>query len=352
MVNYYQVLGVAENATAEEIKGAYRTLALVYHPDRNKGSKLYEEHFKRVAEAYTHLSDPGLRLKHNYALEYARRPLSAPSVQASFGPKKAGNAAQATDWQGSYTYNGHQFERPKIKRRYAGPHEIVLALMFMACLFMGGFWLTAQMDRLQAREALAIGDFRGALRRDSTYGEAWHLSARAYFRAGLPDKALAHMDRALLLADIRPNAWYLERAIINERLGQYEFAATDLRKYLAAAPADDTARGRLVLLYANNLNRTDSAERQLSKISVALASTDKFRFLRAQLLVQHQDYLQALRQFAALRLAEYEPAASAYGEAICYLALGDTSLACAQLSFADERGFGGSSRLRHQLCPN
>ena len=55
--DYYQVLGVARDAAPEQIKKAYRQLALKHHPDRNPGSKEAEERFKEAAEAYSVLAD-------------------------------------------------------------------------------------------------------------------------------------------------------------------------------------------------------------------------------------------------------------------------------------------------------
>jgi molecular chaperone DnaJ len=59
--DYYEVLGVARNATDQEIKSAYRKLAFQNHPDRNPGSKEAEEKFKQAAEAYAVLADSDKR---------------------------------------------------------------------------------------------------------------------------------------------------------------------------------------------------------------------------------------------------------------------------------------------------
>lgn len=63
--DYYEVLGVDRKASEEEIKKAYRKLALKYHPDRNPGDKTAEEKFKEAAEAYDVLSNPEKRSKYD-----------------------------------------------------------------------------------------------------------------------------------------------------------------------------------------------------------------------------------------------------------------------------------------------
>ena len=59
--DYYEILGVARNATDPQIKSAYRKLALKHHPDRNPGDAAAEEEFKAAAEAYAIVSDPEKR---------------------------------------------------------------------------------------------------------------------------------------------------------------------------------------------------------------------------------------------------------------------------------------------------
>ncbi|MCD6063573.1 MAG: molecular chaperone DnaJ [Flavipsychrobacter sp.] len=63
--DYYEVLGVSKTSSADEIKKAYRKIALKYHPDRNPGDKDAEEHFKEAAEAYDVLSNADKRAQYD-----------------------------------------------------------------------------------------------------------------------------------------------------------------------------------------------------------------------------------------------------------------------------------------------
>jgi len=64
-MDYYETLGVSKDASNEQIKKAYRKLALKYHPDRNKDNKEAEEKFKKISEAYAVLSDKDKRQQYD-----------------------------------------------------------------------------------------------------------------------------------------------------------------------------------------------------------------------------------------------------------------------------------------------
>lgn len=70
MKNYYELLGISQTATEQEIKVAYRKLSQKFHPDKNEGDKFFEEMFKKIQEAYEILGNAAQRK--NYDLQLAK----------------------------------------------------------------------------------------------------------------------------------------------------------------------------------------------------------------------------------------------------------------------------------------
>ena len=93
--DYYAVLGLEKSATADQIKKAYRKLALKYHPDKNPGDKQAEDRFKQITEAYAVLSDPEKKRHYdqfgdaafhqNFSQEYIFRNVDLGSIFREFG---------------------------------------------------------------------------------------------------------------------------------------------------------------------------------------------------------------------------------------------------------------------------
>ena len=71
--DYYAILGVSREAGADDVKKAYRKMALKFHPDKNKAEDA-EERFKEIAEAYEVLSDPDKRVTYDQYGEEGLRP--------------------------------------------------------------------------------------------------------------------------------------------------------------------------------------------------------------------------------------------------------------------------------------
>ena len=83
--DYYQILGVKKDASKEEIKKAYRKLAMKYHPDHTKGDKAAEEKFKKISESYAVLSDTEKRKEYDtFGAEGFRQKFSQEDIFRGF----------------------------------------------------------------------------------------------------------------------------------------------------------------------------------------------------------------------------------------------------------------------------
>ena len=99
--DYYEILGVPKNASDDEIKKAYRKLAIKYHPDKNPGDKAAEEKFKEISEAHEVLSDKQKRARYD---QFGHAGVNGGAAGGNpFGG--AGNPFQ----NGNFNFNGQSF---------------------------------------------------------------------------------------------------------------------------------------------------------------------------------------------------------------------------------------------------
>lgn len=99
--DYYEILGVSKNASDDEIKKAYRKLAVKYHPDKNPGDKEAEAKFKEISEAHEVLSDKQKRARYD---QFGHAGVGG-NASNPFGGQAGGNPFAG----GSYTFNGQSF---------------------------------------------------------------------------------------------------------------------------------------------------------------------------------------------------------------------------------------------------
>ncbi len=93
MSDYYSLLGVDRNASEDQIKKAYRKMAMKYHPDQNKDNPQAEEQFKKIAEAYAVLSDSKKKQQYDqFGAEGFKQKFSQEDIFRGFDPNDLFNA--------------------------------------------------------------------------------------------------------------------------------------------------------------------------------------------------------------------------------------------------------------------
>ena len=148
--DYYTVLGISSDASADEIKKRYRDLMIKYHPDRNP-SKDAEEKSKRINEAYTVLSDPVKRA------EYDRRQ-SVP-WQYTQRRKNYGASGRRTYTYRTYTYRTYRpppSGRNPRKKKHSNPLRSILSFFLKVVLVLIILWVLLNFAILTIGVVLAL----------------------------------------------------------------------------------------------------------------------------------------------------------------------------------------------------
>lgn len=182
MEDLYTVLGVSKNATADEIKKAYRDAAFKYHPDRNQGNAAAEEKFKSISAAYSVLGDETKRA------EYDRYGSTDSYARASYNREASGSASGGftgapfgTDfwsWYEEAMKNGASGngENRFYRYTYEGPEETVppkqaafsalirhIAFFFIGLFFLRYSWILLPFGPILCLAAIVNG-FTGTIR--------------------------------------------------------------------------------------------------------------------------------------------------------------------------------------------
>jgi molecular chaperone DnaJ len=151
MDDLYKILEVERTATPEQIKKAYRELAMKYHPDRNPGDSVAEEKFKKISAAYSVLSDETKRKQYDM---YGSTDSSAGSKtyngEQGFGGYYQGNPfeewfneAKNYNWRSQYEYetSNNKYEKPTKAKAFGKLLSSLLSILIGFGLFRFSFFL-------------------------------------------------------------------------------------------------------------------------------------------------------------------------------------------------------------------
>lgn len=134
MRTHYDVLGVSSSSSSEEIKAAYKRLAIQYHPDKNPGDSSAEEKFKEVNNSYQVLSDPYQRSNYDFIIAFQASASTTEDTNTTYSTG-SGYSTPYTSYQNQESQ--HTYKRPKQKEpRYSRAKEEKIAMVSIA-VFLG-----------------------------------------------------------------------------------------------------------------------------------------------------------------------------------------------------------------------
>ncbi|SFC74140.1 Tetratricopeptide repeat-containing protein [Flexibacter flexilis DSM 6793] len=332
MDNYYQILGVDMRATPDEIKSAYKRMAMQYHPDRHQGSKFHEEYFKQIVEAYQTLSDPAARNRYDMKLFYR-----AVTDAVKPPPRPYGTAHE----YGQAAHNRYRPATPDEEKAETGwgLQKVAIALLVVVSLVMLGYWCVQLYGRYQAEKAYKAGDIVAALGYDATFAPANFAKAQQLLAKRQPSEAMPYFDAAIQHADRTQPNYYRGRALCYVKLRQYEQATSDLQTVLRVAPQNDTALYELADLQVFVQNRPDLALPNLDKLLKMKPLYYDALFAKGYALLQMQRYDSANFYLEKAREANNTQAEVFYYQGFVKKALGDTAQARAAWQQAAALGF-------------
>ncbi|UXX81189.1 J domain-containing protein [Reichenbachiella carrageenanivorans] len=226
MINYYHILGVSPNATAVEIKSAYKSKALSFHPDKHNGDKNMEELFKQVNEAYQILSNPYKRSNHDMMLRYGELPPSSPSptYQQYNRPRRPPQA--------------RKFYRPQVSNFRATAYAFLIAfsiaLIMKTAMYISNEYQAKERAELLAARRLLFDQVKAA-HDQGNLGKSLHLLGdMGYF---LAEEGEMQAYKESLIVEIKDKADQLfEAGAYEQAIAHYDllkdFAVSNSITYL------------------------------------------------------------------------------------------------------------------------
>ncbi|WMJ74282.1 DnaJ domain-containing protein [Cytophagaceae bacterium ABcell3] len=352
---YYQILGISPTANQEEIKAAFKKLAVKYHPDKNPGSSFAEEHFKKVNEAYQVLSDPRKRKQYDLRQMYQRQRSYSSTSTASYAEKpkpkpKASYKARRPSAK----------KKPGVKLAHVFMSLGIFAVLIVAAVFFYNFMNRFASDKYFAEgiDLKAKGFYVQAYQK---FSESVELNPenpdpyaeRAALRIHLFDDyrgSISDYNSHIAFSEEPAAEVYFDRAMAYVNLKKYKPAVEDLNVFLSQYPENDSAL--FVRAEIKNYALSDPANaikdyNKLLDIDDQLVDAWYGRGVGRLYVGQYDSSVIDLK-----RALELEPDRMeiVYHMGLAYFAKGDTVTACRDWKVADENGYEYAGEAYKKHC--
>jgi curved DNA-binding protein CbpA len=281
--NLYQILGLPDFASTDEVKKSFKRLALRYHPDRNPDNLTAEETFKAINKAYQILSDPETKHRYDLLLLY---------VYGGAAQDQAEEAPTHRDprYRRRNPYRPHYQAAPVVEKDSISNTQATLisvgAFLYIFLLvnsiynFIGQnfYWRATQAYQEQKYEE-AIKYLNGAIGYDPSLAEAYFLRAQIYDHSfSLHKDALEDYSKGIKTATTFKSEYFIWRGKTNGKLQNKDQARQDFQTALFLSPDDTNVASQIAQSYSFDLNEYQDAIKMYDKLlSINKKSYDLYR---------------------------------------------------------------------------
>jgi curved DNA-binding protein CbpA len=235
MVNYYEILGVSMSATLQEIKVAYKKMAIIFHPDKNPNNKNADEKFKLINEAYQTLSKPQKASVYRQKLDYhlfQQKNQAKPNSRnyETFQTQRATSGLPEIDFSNLGKYYYEPITTPR-KKNFFNHYFLGICLFVIigsVCLLLGIFMnkFAAQNCYEKAQFCYQNNDYIPALQQlnqalefDNRFAEAYLLRGEIYFTLHKFESALPNFNYAIQYSKVTSKNIVLKRELCKKLIG-------------------------------------------------------------------------------------------------------------------------------------
>ncbi len=350
--DYYSILSLSRGASSEEIRRAYKRLALQFHPDKNLGDIHAEERFKQVNEAYQILSDPNKKAQYDYLLTYGY-------AQNSTGP------ANGPTPKKSY-YQGQKVRPEPRKLNFL---YVYIFLGFALFVFIG-FYFFSFMEKKAAKSIYADAEklynleknpraaleyLELALEKDASLAPAYFLAGKILFvEAADYQNSLYYFDNAVIEGNGVSDSigvYYYWRGKNKLKLEDYVSGVNDLEAAFAYFPENIDLMLLLADAYLYKLSDFDKAIFYYDEVLIKQPQNYDALLGKAVTLQKETEYKEAEKYLENAWVLRPEAAELYYYQAIQALNFRkDTVAACQLWQKASEKGVKEASLQIEKYC--